>query len=214
MRLKTAHVRNYRSIRDTGVFDVEFGKTILVGPNEAGKTAILQALQQIRAPKGIKGFDALRDYPRALYNDITVGKVKPEDVPVSTVTFELDDNDRAELPEALRGVGYTYTRYLDNNGTHALLGAPPLPTFGTIKNDLVRLAAHIDGRTPVAEGAVPSTAHADKLAKLIENWRDAYRLTTSLRLVADGQYLKHRAIEKKRIENMKKLIAAYRAINH
>lgn len=74
MRLKRARVQTYRSIRDTGFFEVESGKTILVGPNEAGKSAILQALQQINAPKGVKGFDPLRDYPRALYNDITTGK--------------------------------------------------------------------------------------------------------------------------------------------
>jgi predicted ATP-dependent endonuclease of OLD family len=37
MKLKTAHIQNYRSIRDTGEFDVEVAKTILVGPNEAGK---------------------------------------------------------------------------------------------------------------------------------------------------------------------------------
>ena len=180
MRLKSAHVRNYRSIRDSGVFDIEYGKTILVGPNEAGKTAILQALQQIRAPKGLKGFDALRDYPRALYNDITTGRVKPADVPVATVVFELDDNDRAELPESLRDVGYTYTRYLDNRGSHSLLGGPSLPTFGMIKNDLVRLAAHIDGRTNVPEGSPPSTAHATKIGEITGSWRDSYRLTTAL----------------------------------
>lgn len=100
MRLKTAHVRNYRSNKATGVFDIEHAKTILVGPNEAGKTAILQALQRIHAPKGVKGFDPLRDYPRALYNDITTGKVKPEDVPVVTMPFGLYDEDRAETPAA------------------------------------------------------------------------------------------------------------------
>ncbi len=73
MRLQKVRVQNYRSIRDTGEFEVEWTKTIMVGPNEAGKSAILQALLQINPPKGVKGFDALRDYPRALYNDITAG---------------------------------------------------------------------------------------------------------------------------------------------
>jgi recombinational DNA repair ATPase RecF len=42
MRLKSARVTKYRSIRDSGWFDVEDGKSILVGPNEAGKTALLR----------------------------------------------------------------------------------------------------------------------------------------------------------------------------
>ncbi|MBF4323633.1 hypothetical protein EAY22_25985, partial [Vibrio anguillarum] len=43
MRLVKARVQNYRSIIDTGEFEVEKLKTILVGPNEAGKTVLLQA---------------------------------------------------------------------------------------------------------------------------------------------------------------------------
>jgi hypothetical protein len=35
-------------------------------------------------------FDALRDYPRALYNDITTGRVKPKDVPVATVLISAE----------------------------------------------------------------------------------------------------------------------------
>ena len=82
MRLKTARVTKYRSIRDTGLFEIEELKTIMVGPNEAGKTALLQALQQINPPKGVRQFDALRDYPRSEYNDITTKKVDPKDVTV------------------------------------------------------------------------------------------------------------------------------------
>ena len=68
MRLAKARVQNYRSVRDTGWFDIEAEKSIIVGPNEAGKTAVLRALQQINAPDGIAGFDPLRDYPRSSYN--------------------------------------------------------------------------------------------------------------------------------------------------
>ncbi|WP_156389693.1 AAA family ATPase [Methylobacterium sp. Leaf465] len=75
MRLKTTWIRNYHSIRDTRWFADEDGKTILVGPNEAGKTAILQALQQLSKPEGVKGFDGLRDYLHALAYDITRGVV-------------------------------------------------------------------------------------------------------------------------------------------
>ena len=93
MKLKKVRVQNYRSIRDTGDINVEKIKTILVGPNEAGKTASLQAIQQINAPEGVAGFDALRDYPRALYNDITLGKVDPAKTPVVSAEFELEASD-------------------------------------------------------------------------------------------------------------------------
>ncbi len=65
MRLKKARVKKYRSIRDSGWFDVEEAKTILVGPNDAGKTALLEALQKINPPReAVRNFDGLRDYPR------------------------------------------------------------------------------------------------------------------------------------------------------
>lgn len=179
MRLRAARVQNYRSVRDTGLFDVEHDKTILVGPNEAGKTAVLQALQRIKAPAGVKGFDALRDYPRALYNDITTGAVKPEDVPVAMAVFDLDDDERAELPEDLQKVRYSFTRMMDNKARHHLEGAPALPVYGTISRDLQRLAAHIDVRTPVAEGQPASRIQAEKIAALTKNWREATPLYAS-----------------------------------
>ncbi|MBF4426895.1 AAA family ATPase, partial [Vibrio anguillarum] len=60
MRLVKARVQNYRSIIDTGEFEVEKLKTILVGPNEAGKTVLLQALQQLNKPNDVNDFDPLR----------------------------------------------------------------------------------------------------------------------------------------------------------
>ena len=39
MRLTKARVQGYRSVIDSGWFEGENGKTILVGPNETGKQA-------------------------------------------------------------------------------------------------------------------------------------------------------------------------------
>jgi len=36
---------------------------LLVGVKEAGKTALLKALQQIKAPDGTEKFNTLRDFP-------------------------------------------------------------------------------------------------------------------------------------------------------
>ena len=84
MRLTQVRVQNYRCIRDTGWFEVEQTKTILVGPNEAGKTAVLEALQQINPPVRVRGLVPLRDYPRKLYNaDIQSGRLAV--VPIEVV---------------------------------------------------------------------------------------------------------------------------------
>lgn len=158
MRLKSARVRNYRSIRDTGEFTVEPGKTILVGPNEAGKTAILQALQRLKKPDGVKGFDPLRDYPRALYNDITRGAVSPENVIVATGVYELDDDDRSAIPSEYHNSDYVLERYLSNRGVHYLRNGPAVPSYSDVENDLLRLAAHVDERAKVEGKALPGAA--------------------------------------------------------
>jgi hypothetical protein len=142
---------------------------------------VLQALQQINPPEGVKKFDTLRDYPRAKYNDITTGKVDPKEVPVATVTFTLDEDDLAELPASMRDItGYSFTRYIANNDSHSLVGAPELPTVGAIRKDAVRLAAHVDGRTAVAEGVAASTAQTDKLNALLKDCRDEFVVSSAL----------------------------------
>lgn len=62
MKLLSAQVKNFRSVEDSGEFEV--GQlTCLVGKNEAGKTAILHALRGL-APQDEFKFERIRDYPR------------------------------------------------------------------------------------------------------------------------------------------------------
>ncbi|WP_282144541.1 AAA family ATPase [Cellulophaga baltica] len=144
MKLIKARIQNYRSVKDTGEFDVEELKTIMVGPNEAGKTVILQALQKLNRPDGVDGFDEIRDYPRSLYNDITTGKVKPENVEVVRGYFIMDDEDKKVLPPEFHDCTYVLYRKLNNEGLYFLLNAPNKKKLADIKNDLSRLNAHID----------------------------------------------------------------------
>ena len=152
MRLTHVRVQNYRCVRDTGWFETEQAKTILVGPNEAGKTAVLEALQQINPPNGVKKFDPLRDYPRKLYNaDIQSGRLDSKSIPVASAQFELEPDDLAELPDGFGATGYRFTRYLNNRSSHTLEGGPEVVVFSEeIRKDLRRLATHVDSRS--AEG--------------------------------------------------------------
>ena len=144
MRLVKARIQNYRSIIDTGFFEIEKLKTILVGPNEAGKTVILKALQQINRPKGIDGFDIIRDYPRSLYNDITTGKVKPENTEIVRGYFELEEEDKKLVPKSFHSCQYVIYRKLNDKGIHWLENAPADIKFEDIAKDLARLIAHLD----------------------------------------------------------------------
>lgn len=181
MRLIKARVQNYRSIIDTGLFDVENTKTIMVGPNEAGKTAILQALQQINPPTDVPKFDALRDYPRAKFNDITTGKVLPENVRVVEAHFALEQSDLSELPEGFEGSTYIFWRKLDNKAIHDLHGGPHVENYGNIKKDLARLCAHIDPRVPVvSEGTPEAEKPSMQLSEITMSWKDNSRIEGTL----------------------------------
>ena len=168
MRLRKAHIRSYRSIKDSEPFQVEHTKTILVGPNEAGKSALLQSLQQINRPDGVRKFDALRDYPRSLYNDITTKKVDPKNVTVVEAEFTLEDGDRNAIPAAYHQCTYTVGRRLDNSAWHILNGGPPLPVYGNLQKDFLRLAAHLESR----EEKPNAKAHGQKLKTLTNSWND------------------------------------------
>jgi len=122
MRLRKARVRKYRSIRDTGLFDIEPGKTILVGPNEAGKSTLLTALQRLNPPGGIRNFDALRDYPRAEFSDIVAGKVRLEETTIVEGHFDLEAADKETIPAEFRECRYIYGRRVDNTAWHTLEG--------------------------------------------------------------------------------------------
>lgn len=179
MRLIAARVQNYRSIRDTGWFDVEKDKTIFVGPNEAGKTAVLQALQQIRPPDDIPGFDPLRDYPRSAYNaDLQSGRLDPSKIVVATAKFGLEADDVAAIGPEWEGAIYVRTRYLGNNAGHHIEGGPELVTFTEeVRKDLGRMGAHVDKQSAEsrAEGEHPPSA---ELNALIGAWQIGTVLST------------------------------------
>lgn len=179
MRLIKARVQKYRSVRDTGMFDVESIKTIMVGANEAGKTAILQALQQINPPKGTRKLDPLRDYPRAEFNDITTGKVKPEDITVAEAHFAMEPSDNELLSAEFHKCTYVVGRRLNNAAWHRLDGGPAVPSYASLKKDFVRLCAHVDARVPApADGVSKPPLPSEQLNNLTAGWNETAAITT------------------------------------
>lgn len=158
MRLVKARVTNYRSVMDSGEFTIERGKTILVGANEAGKSAILQALQHLRRPDGVEPIQALRDFPRSKYHEIREKKVDPASTRVVWGEFELEAADLEQLPPGFESAKYQRWRTLDDKNHHLIIGGVELVRTESLKKDVTRLLAHV--RRDRADDAEKATAEA------------------------------------------------------
>lgn len=100
MKLVKAHVINFRSVEDSGEFDI--GQVVcLVGKNEAGKSALLQALAALNPhPSTPQTFDKERDYPRRYLASYAEHHPKEAATAIQT-EWEFDDEELAELDELL-----------------------------------------------------------------------------------------------------------------
>ena len=174
MRLSQVHVRDYRSVNDSGPFEIEHNKTILVGINEAGKTCLLTAIEQLNAPPERPKFKALKDYPRARYTEVQRGDRDEKAVEVVKASFRLDAEDQAAVaavaPDLASVETYTYSRYLDNHAMHAFSGGPSAGTYADVEEDLQRtrkaLASAPDAAAVLAklDAAMKAFRPADRLS--------------------------------------------------
>jgi hypothetical protein len=102
MRLTSVRVRRFRNILDSNPVTVQDEVTCLVGKNESGKTAILEALYLLK-PIYPATFHDIDDYPRwLLANHRRSGEIEKTS-PVEA-TFELEAAD-VEAIEAVAGPG-------------------------------------------------------------------------------------------------------------
>ena len=99
MKLLRFQVRKFRNIIDSGPVAVEEGVTCLVGMNEAGKTAVLTALNRLN-PADATTFNHHDDYPRwLLITDRRAGAIGATS-PIEA-TFTLDADDQAAVENVL-----------------------------------------------------------------------------------------------------------------
>ncbi len=96
MKLKKVKITNFRSIENSEVFEIS-DLTCLVGKNEAGKTAILHALNGVNPFRDYK-YDKTRDYPRK--NLSKFDELHPDGGSIVAKTWwELNEEDLSILRE-------------------------------------------------------------------------------------------------------------------
>ncbi len=96
MKLVKAKVTNFRSVEDSNEFEI--GElTCLVGKNESGKTAVLQALYGLNPFKDFE-YDKIRDYPRRYVTRFYERHPEGESTVVET-QWKLTDEDMGVIKE-------------------------------------------------------------------------------------------------------------------
>src|SRR5690606_12084021 len=121
MELKKARVQNFRSVEDSEEFTLEHS-TCLVGKNEAGKTAILQALAGLNPhPATPFSYELERDYPKRFLNRYKERHGDREAVVVSSI-WEISEAELDKLrgefgADAIVGTTISVSRTYHSNGT-------------------------------------------------------------------------------------------------
>ncbi len=164
MKLTRARVTNFKSIDDSGWVTLD-NVTCMVGKNESGKTAFLQALRRINPAGGATtGFD-LRDYPRKGYVRY---KRRHDEDPATVVQaeFELSEPEVEELESEFgKGVLGSRTVVASKNYKDEMtwtvdvddaVAAPGVSRGGTYSADTHRDTGYPDAWTRAIER--PATA--------------------------------------------------------
>lgn len=97
MRLSKLHIRNFRKIEDLTI-TFPSGLSVLVGENNAGKTAIIDALRMMLFPS--RDFDALR----LNEDDFRIGSGNAP-IEISCTLCDLNDDDEVNFQECLVDIG-------------------------------------------------------------------------------------------------------------
>lgn len=181
MRLLDVKITQYKSITDSSVVSIDPEVTVLVGQNEAGKSAFLQALEKCDSVRDAE-FDETEDYPRRQLTSYTSQKTGHGDI-VAELTYELSPSEVA-LIDTRMGKGYLksstfqLTYYYDGNYvTDFNLGK--FDEAAWLKNHIEKSPLTSDNKAKCLASPMTYSGQKDALiaADLNEEettWRDAF----------------------------------------
>jgi predicted ATP-dependent endonuclease of OLD family len=219
MKLRTVRVREFKSIWDSNGFEVD-RVACLVGKNEAGKTAILQALYRLNPiVDGEGNFDVTDDYPRSEVEDYqqSVESERRGHATVIEAVFDLDQTELAAVaaelgdgalirPQVTLSKGYA----ADDSGTSTLYVSVPIAEAVIVKN----LVSSYGLPKPLATSAAKNATISDLSSFLIDNkTRQAEAVTTAVAAAnqLDDEGQKATAIEESKVLGESEQAKALRA---
>ena len=126
MKLKWFRVQEFQSVKDSGVIKID-DITCLVGKNEAGKTALLQALYRLHPIVESDGvFSVTLDYPRMCVEDYRFeieAKKRAPAMPIQAC-YSLDEEELTEIEDlfgkdCIKSPELTLSKNYDNKVTYS-----------------------------------------------------------------------------------------------
>ena len=150
MKLIKARVENFKSIDDSDQFTLD-QVTCLVGKNEAGKTAVLEALYKLNPVEKGTGDFSLEEYPRKHLTTYRK-RMKEEPAKVVTTTWELEAYEVQWLEEQFcKGVLKSSTIEINKGYSNKQLWTIPLDEGSIVKSILAGANLNAAERAPLAK---------------------------------------------------------------
>jgi predicted ATP-dependent endonuclease of OLD family len=162
MELKKVTVTNFRCIEDSGPFTID-QVTCLVGKNEAGKSAILQALASLNPhPSTPFKLDKERDYPRRFLTQYATRHPTTAAVVVDTI-WKITDAEKAAIEtefgtNVLKSDELRILRRYDSN----------TPEWTVDDVDLVKVFEHFFSKFDLDDAEINQISKATTTTDLIE----------------------------------------------
>jgi predicted ATPase len=169
VRLSSFRVRVFRNIIDSGEIKVD-DVTCLVGKNEAGKSALLEALHALNPAKPPMTLDLLDEYPRWLKKEHEISGEIEQAVPI-TATFVLDDTETGELESTLGA---------------PVLTARQITVTRTYGSEAPSVEAPIDYQAFLAPFLASSSSRLQEATSMASTVDDLRKLLNQLSSVTEG----------------------------
>ena len=168
MRLKAFRVTNYKTILDSGHVEIDSNVTCLMGKNESGKSAIMQAFWKFNNVSGTN-YDRLFDLPAEFY-----ARLRSSDPEVVVLEFVLEDHDSADFLKdfpALKVAPKTVTVHSTYNKVRAVeVELEYIPadysTVGARVKSTIAALKTLESAQPAPPELAPITAARAQLEKL------------------------------------------------
>lgn len=167
MILKKVRVSNFRCIDDSGWFSIQ-PVTCFVGKNESGKTALLQAIEKLKAlDKSREKLDKVLDYPRKWHAEYDERNPTGDAVAVDSI-WELEAEDVSEI-EGFLGEGTLTSRDIHIKRSFDNLNSYDIPMD---KPMVIARMAEESGCTPGERESIGKLQTAGQLATYVAEAKD------------------------------------------